>query len=55
MSSRFSGVKLGLPIEVFALQKVFTEDSYEKKVNLSVGGMYTDFRFNICIYNMTNK
>lgn len=42
MSSRFSGVKLGLPIEVFALQKVFTEDSYEKKVNLSVGAYRTN-------------
>ncbi|XP_053977665.1 aspartate aminotransferase, cytoplasmic [Hylaeus volcanicus] len=41
MSSRFSGVKLGPPIEVFALQKAFVEDSYEKKVNLSIGAYRT--------------
>lgn len=38
MTTRFSGIKLGPPIEVFALHKAFIEDAYEKKVNLAVGG-----------------
>lgn len=41
MSSRFSGVKMGPPIEVFALQKTFLDDTYEKKVNLSIGAYRT--------------
>ncbi|CAD1479076.1 unnamed protein product [Heterotrigona itama] len=41
MNTRFSGLKLGLPIEVFALNKAFTEDTYEKKVNLSIGAYRT--------------
>ncbi|CAK9824399.1 Aspartate aminotransferase, cytoplasmic [Anthophora retusa] len=41
MTSRFSGLKLGPPIEVFALQKAFIEDAYEKKVNLSIGAYRT--------------
>lgn len=41
MSSRFSGVKVGPPIEVFALQKAFLDDTYEKKVNLSIGAYRT--------------
>ena len=41
MTTRFSGIKLGPPIEVFALQKAFTEDTYEKKVNLAVGAYRT--------------
>ncbi|XP_034193797.1 glutamate oxaloacetate transaminase 1 [Osmia lignaria lignaria] len=42
MSSRFGGLKLGPPIEVFALQKAFVEDNYEKKVNLSIGAFRTN-------------
>ncbi|XP_076630769.1 glutamate oxaloacetate transaminase 1 [Colletes latitarsis] len=42
MASRFSGVKLGPPIEVFALQKAFVEDTFEKKVNLSIGAYRTN-------------
>ncbi|XP_067008605.2 aspartate aminotransferase, cytoplasmic [Anabrus simplex] len=42
MSSRFSVVKLGPPIEVFALNKAYLDDKYEKKVNLSVGAYRTD-------------
>lgn len=42
MTSRFSGVKLGPPIEVFALQKAYVEDNYEKKVNLSIGAFRTN-------------
>ena len=51
MNTRFSGLKLGLPIEVFALNKAFTEDTYEKKVNLSIGGMLHAFYliFNLVI------
>lgn len=41
MTTRFTGIKLGPPIEVFALQKTFTEDSFEKKVSLSVGAYRT--------------
>ncbi|XP_076677191.1 glutamate oxaloacetate transaminase 1 [Andrena cerasifolii] len=41
MTTRFSGIKLGPPIEVFALQKSFVEDTYEKKVNLAVGAYRT--------------
>lgn len=36
--SRYSKVLQGPPIEVFALNKAYTEDTYEKKVNLGVGG-----------------
>lgn len=36
--SRFSDVKMGPPIEVFALNKAFAEDTFEKKVSLGVGG-----------------
>lgn len=36
--SRFSEVKLGPPIEVFALNKAYAEDNFENKVNLGVGG-----------------
>ncbi|XP_076241919.1 glutamate oxaloacetate transaminase 1 [Calliopsis andreniformis] len=41
-TTRFSGIKLGPPIEVFALQKAFVEDTYEKKVNLSIGAYRTN-------------
>ncbi|KZC11179.1 PREDICTED: probable aspartate aminotransferase, cytoplasmic [Dufourea novaeangliae] len=41
MTSRFSGVKLGPPIEVFSLQKAFLDDTYERKVNLSIGAYRT--------------
>ncbi|XP_026323364.1 aspartate aminotransferase, cytoplasmic [Hyposmocoma kahamanoa] len=37
MPSRFDVVEQGSPIEVFQLTKLFTEDSFQKKVNLSVG------------------
>lgn len=41
MSTRFSGIKLGPPIEVFALQKVFADDTHDKKVNLTIGAYRT--------------
>ncbi|XP_043490854.1 aspartate aminotransferase, cytoplasmic [Polistes fuscatus] len=41
MSTRFSGIELGPPIEVFALTKAFNDDTYEKKVNLAVGAYRT--------------
>lgn len=39
MASRFQVVEQGPPIEVFQLMKFFSEDTYQHKVNLSVGGM----------------
>lgn len=36
--SRFSEVRLGPPIEVFALNKAYAEDTFEQKVSLGVGG-----------------
>lgn len=38
MTTRFTGIDLGPPIEVFALQKAFVDDTYENKVNLAIGG-----------------
>lgn len=38
MSSIFDNVEPGPPIEVFALNKAFLEDSSPEKVNLGVGG-----------------
>ncbi|KAF7284028.1 glutamate oxaloacetate transaminase 1 [Rhynchophorus ferrugineus] len=40
--SWFSGVQQGPPIEVFALTKQFTEDSFPQKVNLGVGAYRSD-------------
>lgn len=40
MESIFDNVEAGPPIEVFALNKAFLEDSNENKVNLGVGGNY---------------
>lgn len=37
MSSRFQVVELGPPIEVFQLTKLFADDTFKNKVNLSVG------------------
>ncbi|CAH0722943.1 unnamed protein product, partial [Brenthis ino] len=37
MGSRFQVVEQGPPIEVFQLNKLFTEDSFKNKVNLGVG------------------
>jgi len=42
MASKFSDVQLGPPIEVFALNKAFTEDSFEHKVSLGAGAYRTD-------------
>lgn len=41
MTTRFSGINLGPPIEVFALQKAFVDDTYENKVNLAIGAYRT--------------
>lgn len=41
MTTRFSGVNLGPPIEVFALQKAYVDDTFENKVNLAVGAYRT--------------
>lgn len=38
-TSKFSTVEAGPPIEVFALTQAFTSDTFEKKVNLGVGGV----------------
>lgn len=40
MESIFDGVEKGPPIEVFALNRAFLEDSSPDKVNLGVGGKY---------------
>lgn len=37
MASRFQGVEQGPPIEVFLLNRLFTEDTFQNKVNLGVG------------------
>ncbi|KYN13024.1 putative aspartate aminotransferase, cytoplasmic [Trachymyrmex cornetzi] len=42
MMTRFTGIELGPPIEVFALQKAFVDDTYEKKVNLTIGAYRTN-------------
>jgi len=42
MASVFSVAKEGAPIEVFAVMKAFTDDTFDKKVNLSVGAYRTD-------------
>lgn len=36
--SRFTGIELGPPIEVFALQKAYVDDKFDNKVSLAVGG-----------------
>lgn len=41
MSSVFSDVQQAPPIEVFALTRAFTEDTFDKKVNLSAGAYRT--------------
>jgi aspartate/tyrosine/aromatic aminotransferase len=41
MASIFDGVQQGAPIEVFALNKAFLEDTCSDKVNLGVGGKYS--------------
>ncbi|KAK7072730.1 Golgi Transport [Halocaridina rubra] len=41
-SSRFNGIQVAPPIEVFAVMKAFNESTHEKKVNLSVGAYRTD-------------
>ncbi|KAF2882696.1 hypothetical protein ILUMI_23481 [Ignelater luminosus] len=40
--SRFADVTLGPPIEVFALNKAFADDTFENKVSLGVGAYRTD-------------
>lgn len=40
-TTRFTGIELGPPIEVFALSKAFSDDPGENKVNLTVGGKHT--------------
>ncbi|XP_033214547.1 aspartate aminotransferase, cytoplasmic [Belonocnema kinseyi] len=41
MTTRFTGIDLGPPIEVFALQKAFVDDTHENKVNLAIGAYRT--------------
>ncbi|KAL0106580.1 hypothetical protein PUN28_016344 [Cardiocondyla obscurior] len=41
LTTKFTGVQLGPPIEVFALQRAFVDDSHDKKVNLSIGAYRT--------------
>ena len=40
MSSKFSVVQVGPPIEVFAVNKAYLDDPADVKVNLSVGGRF---------------
>lgn len=42
MASKFADVQLGPPIEVFALNKAFGEDTFEQKVSLGVGAYRTE-------------
>lgn len=42
MESIFNGIEQGAPIEVFALNKAFLEDSSTEKVNLGVGAYRTE-------------
>lgn len=42
MASRFQNVELGPPVEVFALNKLFVEDSFQNKVSLGVGAYRDD-------------
>ncbi|EFN68664.1 Aspartate aminotransferase, cytoplasmic [Camponotus floridanus] len=41
MTTRFTGIKLGPPIEVFALQKTFVDDAHDNKVSLIIGAYRT--------------
>lgn len=43
MTTVFTGIELGPPIEVFALSKAFQDDPHQPKVNLTIGG--TDILF----------
>ncbi|XP_053601257.1 aspartate aminotransferase, cytoplasmic isoform X2 [Plodia interpunctella] len=43
MSSRFQVVEQGPPIEVFQLMKLYSEDTFQNKVNLSVGAYRDEF------------
>lgn len=47
--SVFSDVQQGPPIEVFALNKSYLEDTFERKVNLGVGGKKNNFSFLIIV------
>ena len=38
MASRFAAIETAPPIEVFALNKAYTDDTFPQKVNLGVGG-----------------
>ncbi|KAK0082115.1 hypothetical protein PV325_011033 [Microctonus aethiopoides] len=40
--SRFTGIELGPPIEVFALQKAYVDDKFDNKVSLAVGAYRTN-------------
>ena len=40
MSSVFESVAPGAPIEIFQLSQRFRNDTFDKKVDLGVGGMY---------------
>lgn len=42
MSSRFAGVVAGPPIEVFAVNKAYLDDTHPNKANLSIGAYRTD-------------
>lgn len=42
MASRFSAVPVGPPIEVFALNKAYAEDTFPQKVSLGVGGIFNN-------------
>lgn len=40
MESVFTDLQVGAPIEVFAMNKAFMEDTSPNKVNLTIGGKY---------------
>uniref|UniRef100_T1IIZ1 Aspartate aminotransferase n=1 Tax=Strigamia maritima TaxID=126957 RepID=T1IIZ1_STRMM len=42
MNSHFATVAAGAPIEVFAVNKAYQEDTFPKKVNLSIGAYRTE-------------
>lgn len=50
-SSVFANVEQGANIEVFALTASYTKDTFENKVNLSVGGELNDNKTKGCVLN----
>lgn len=53
--SAFDIVEQGPPIEVFALMKAFTDDTFPQKVNLGAGGIHSYYIFLTVFYSILNK